>query len=257
MRVRQSDLKRFGSCAFQWHLAQTHPGVEEQVGSLTVLGTVWHFAVDVFETYGSDLDLTIRTFEKYWADPGLLGERIDFWHRRTTFESLRKRGVAMLESYAELEMWREGVRLGSEIHFVVPFRGHELEGTIDKLWMRSGSRTLEVLDFKTGSYVPEKLRHNIQFTTYCAATLAREFWQFVPGWEDGHETFAGWRRQGVWYHARNGRVYNAGFREERDYRRLATAIDQMENAITAGVFPLDYSGATCGYCPFVDSECGK
>lgn len=255
MRVRQSDLKQFGQCAKQFELSRVLDLGEEQVGSLTVLGTVWHYAVDVYEAYGYDLDLAKRTFVYYWENPDELGEHIDYWHRRTTHQGLQKRGLDMLDQYHDLAPWTTGKRVGSEIHFVVPIGDHELEGTIDKLWYRPGQKRLESVDFKTGAYVPEKLRYNLQFTAYCYATTRPEFWQFVPGFEDGHERFAKAKRGGYWFHARNSKMWNAGDRGLLDYKRLYLAIQEMENALKNSVFPLTISGETCYFCPFVEGVC--
>lgn len=222
------------------------------MGSLTVLGSVWHYAVDVYETYGNDLNLAKKTFVYYWNAPGELGLKIDFWHRQTTFMGLQNRGLEMLERYHELAPWKAGTRVGSEIHFIVPIGEHELEGTIDKLWFRPGQRRLEVVDFKTGAYVPEALRFNIQFSAYCYATTRPEFWANVPGYEDAYEKFQNMHRGGWWYHARNNKMFDAGFREQSDYDRLLWAIIQMEKAIEADVYPLSISGVTCGFCGYVD-----
>lgn len=259
MRVRQSTLKQFGGCARQYYYSKVLDLGGDQVGSLTVLGTVWHFAAEVYENYDYDLDLAIRTFKKYWKNPELLGATIDFWHNRTTHRSLEKRGVEMLKKYHELAPWREGRLVGSEIHFVVPIGDHELEGTIDKLWVREGYKALEVVDFKTGSYVPQKLRHNIQFTAYCYATHRPEFWEQVPGYEGGvgYEYFQNYWRGGWWYHARNGKMFNAGKRGELDFKRLRLAVEAMAEADEKGVYPLDVSGENCGWCPYAEDVCGS
>lgn len=257
MKVRQSDLKQFGNCARSYYYSHVLGLGESLAGSLTVLGTVWHYAVDVYENYDHDLDLAKRTFVHYWEHPEQLGERIDFWHRSTTHMGLRKRGLAMLDSYHELAPWRQGVLLGTEVRFEVPIGDHVLEGTIDKLWYRPGQKKIEVIDFKTGSVVPEKLRYNIQFTAYCYATERPEFWQYVPGFEDSYEEFAGWERTGWWYHARNNKMFSAGKRQAFDYQRLLLAVNEMDNALQANVFPLDIRGDSCGWCPFVDEICGS
>lgn len=256
MRVRQSELKQFGGCARQYYYSRVLDLGADRVGSLTILGSVWHYAAEVYENYDNDLELAKRTFEKYWERPSLLGLKIDFWHNRTTFQGLLLRGLEMLEKYHELEPWRGGRLLGTEIQFVVPIGEHELTGTIDKLWMRPGQQKLEVIDFKTGSYVPQKLRQNIQFTAYCYATERPEFWQFVPGFEDSYDDFLGWERAGWWYHARNAKMFNAGDRHDLDYKRLYLAVTEMNNAVEANVYPLDITGENCGWCPFVDGVCG-
>lgn len=256
MLIRQSDIRQFGGCARQWYYSRVLGLAEEQVGSLTVLGSVFHYAADVYETYGRDLDLALRTFEYYWEHPEELQLKVDFYHRSTTWTGLMKRGLEMLERYAELELWR-GELVGTEISFEVQLGEHTLSGQIDKLWVRSGQRKLDIVDFKTGAKVPEKLRYHLQFTAYCYATLRPEFWKFVPGYEDGFERFKGYERDGWWYHARDNKMFNAGLRTKLDYQRLYLAVEQMEATIDAGVFPLDANGENCGYCPFVGSVCGS
>ena len=213
----------------------------------------------MYEQWGRDVELAHRTFDRYWAAPHALGERIDFWHPTTTFEGLEKRGHEMIDAYHELSDWRSKshVTLGTEIRFVVPLgERHELEGTVDKLVANKATKSISVIDFKTGSNVPRKLRFNLQFSAYCYATTRKEFWQFVPGFEDGYERFHGWSRDGWWYHARNGRFFNAGKRSDEDYRRVILAANEMENAIKANAFPLDVKGENCYYCPFSDGTCG-
>lgn len=252
MLVRQSQLKAFGDCAMQYRYSFVLGLGGESVGSLTVLGSVWHYAVDVYETYGHDLKLAKKTFVHYWNNPGLLGLKVDFWHRRTTFMGLQKRGLDMLDRYHELSPWKTGDRVGSEINFTVPIGDHELTGTIDKVYARPGQKKLSVVDFKTGSHVPEALKFNLQFTAYCYATTRPEFWEQVPGFEDGYERYAYYSRDGWWYHARNNKMFNAGYRSDADYKRLEWAIVQMAAAIDNDVYPLTISGTTCGYCPHID-----
>lgn len=259
MKVRQSSLKQFGVCARQYYYAQILQLGGEQVGSLTVLGSVFHYAVDVYENYGYDIDLAKRTFKKYWDDPEQLGLTIDFWHNRTTKAGLQKRALDMLDRYHDLQPWSDGKLIGTEINFTVPIGEHELTGTIDKLWYRPGQKKIEVIDFKTGSAVPEKLSYNIQFTAYLMATEMPQFWDGVKNREfaDGYERFRGWKRQGWWFHARNSRMFNAGLRGPTDYRRLRLAVEEMDRAIKAEVFPLDYSGENCGWCAYADGVCGS
>ena len=257
MLVRQSSLKQFGGCARQFYYSQILNLGGDQVGSLTVLGSVFHYAVDVYENYGYDIELAKKTFNWYWDHPDILGLKIDFWHRRTNKEGLRKRALKMLDRYHELQPWTDGRLIGTEINFTVPIGDHELTGTIDKLWYRPGQKKVEVIDFKTGSHVPEKLRYNVQFTAYCYATERPEFWDQVPNREfaDGYAEFQGWKRAGWWYHARNNKMFNAGLRDVADYKRLSLAVSEMDNAIKANAFPLDYKGENCGWCAYTD-VCG-
>jgi len=254
LQISQSSLKK---CTRQFYYSKILNLGGDQTGSLTALGSVWHFSVDVYEQYDHDIDLARRTFIRYWENPDALGVHIDFWHKGTTKEGLRKRGLQMLDRYHELAPWRQGRMIGTEIKFVVPIGDQELKGFIDKLWYRPGQKRIEVIDFKTGSFVPRKLRHNIQFTAYCYATERPEFWENVPGFEDGYERFKGWKRAGWWYHARNNKMFNAGGRGTEDYRRLSLAVGQLVEAVEKDVYPLDVSGENCGWCPYAESVCGS
>lgn len=256
MIVRQSGLKQFGNCAQQYFLSEVLGIGKELSGSLTVMGTVWHYAVEVYEEYDNDLDLAKRTFAWYWEHPEELGERVDFYHRSTTWQGLLERGLKMLDEYHELLPF-QGALVGTEIRFEVPIGDHTLQGTIDKLWIREGQKRLEVVDIKTGAHVPEKLRYNIQFTAYCYATMRPEFWANVTGFEDGYTRFANYQRGGWWYHARNNKMWNAGDREALDYQRLYLAVTEMDKAVQADIYPLDIKGENCGYCPFVNDVCGS
>lgn len=244
-------------CTRQFYYSKVLKLGGDQSGSLTVLGSVWHFAVEVYENYDHDIELAKRTFVQYWENPDALGLHIDYWHRGTSRNSLRKRGLAMLDRYHELAPWREGRLIGTEIEFHVPIGDNTLKGYIDKLWYRPGAKRVEVIDFKTGSYVPQKLRYNVQFSAYCYATERPEFWVDIPGFEDGYERFKGWQRAGWWYHARNNKMYNAGKRGVDDYKRLSLAVLELVRAVELDVYPLDISGENCAFCPYVEEICGS
>lgn len=85
----------------------------------------------------------------------------------------------------------------------------------------------------------------------CYATERPEFWE-QNGHPDDYFRYAGWRRSGEWFHARNTKVFNAGYRSAQDYKRLRRMADEMERSIEQNIFLLDYSGESCGYCAFVD-----
>lgn len=254
MLLSASRLKQFSDCPRQYYYDRILNLGESATGSLTVLGSVWHYAVDVYETLGGNLDVALETFDYYWSHPWELGYHIDFYHRRTNHDGLRKRGQAMLVRYDELAPW-EGEIIGTEIEFAVPLGDHVLRGFIDKLVAHPGKKLLEPVDYKTGSYVPEKLRYNVQFTAYCYATERQEFWEAI-GRPDDYYRYASWRREGKWFHARNTKVFNTGTRTALDYQRLLLMANEMARSIEAEIFPVDYSGETCGYCAFVD-DCGQ
>lgn len=254
MRVSPSQIGKFGDCARQWYyekVLKLEPGL---IGANTTLGSVFHYSMDVYETYNHDLDLAKKTFNYYWDHPGEIDLRIDFYYPRTSHESLRKRGIQMLDRYHELMPWKQGTLIGTEIRFEVPLGDHVLRGVIDKLFARPGKHKLEVVDFKTGVQVPKKLRYNQQFTSYCYATERPEFWEELPA---EHADFEGWSREGWWYAARDGKMHNAGTRTTLDYQRLVLAVDAMELAVEEEVYPLSISGEMCGWCPYVDEVCGS
>ena len=257
MRFSQSQLTKFGKCARQYYYERILQLPGGEVGSLAVFGNVIHYSIDVYENYGYDLDLALRTFKHYWDHPEELGLTIDFWHRSTNKENLKRRGLDMLIRYHELSPWSRGKLIGTEVEFEVPIGDHTISGFIDKLWFRPGQKKVEVIDFKTGAWVPEKLRYNLQFTVYCYATERPEFWKGVKGWEHGYDEFLGWKRAGWWYHARKNKMFNAGNRGPADYKRLLLAVEEMYRAIELNVFPLDYSGESCGWCPYAEEVCGS
>lgn len=252
MEVSPSRLKVFGECANQYRYQYLLQLDGAQYGAYTALGVVFHYALEVYELYGRDLTLAVRTFDYYWDHPTELDTRIDFYPPRTTHQGLRENAHEMLERYHDLYPWKTGKLVGTEIRFEVPIGPHTLRGVIDKLFYRPGAKELQVIDFKTGNYVPTRLRYNLQFTCYLYAVTRPEFWTQVPGWEDFWSTATGLKVQGQWYHARNGKMFNAGFRNDSDYKRLLLAIDRMEQAIDSDIYPLTIEGTACGWCSWVD-----
>jgi hypothetical protein len=210
--------------------------------------------MDVYETYNHDIALAKKTFSYFWDHPREIDLRIDYYNPRTTHESLRKRGLEMLDRYHELMPWKQGTLIGTEVRFEVPLGNHTLRGIIDKLFARPGKRRLEVVDFKTSYKVPEKLRYNQQFTGYCYATERPEFWEGLSyDWED----YQGWSREGWWYAARTAKMHSAGTRTALDYQRLVLAVDAMAEANALDIYPLSIAGESCGWCPFADEICGS
>lgn len=255
MKVSPSRLGVFGQCANQYKYQHVLEIPGEQKGALTVLGTVFHFALDVYEQYSNDLNLAVHTFRHYWNNPDELGEKIDWYPPRTSHGGLEAQGVDMLERYHELSPWKGGKLVGTEVRFEVPLGTHTLRGVIDKLFYRPQVNELQVIDFKTGVRVPKRLRYNLQFTCYLYATTRPEFWDQVPGFEDFWKTALDAKRIGQWYHARNNKMFNAGYRDDSDYKRLLLAVDQMEQAIEHDIYPLTIEGEACGWCSWRD-HCG-
>lgn len=252
MEVSPSRLKMFGTCAQQYQYKHVLELEGDQYNAYTTLGSVFHYAVEVYEQYDNDIDLAVKTFRYYWNHVDELDLRIDVYPKRTSHQGLEDHGVQMLERYDLLAPWKGGTLVGTEIWFEVPIGTHTLRGYIDKLFLRRQAGELQIIDFKTGYKVPQKLRHNLQFTSYLYATTRPEFWLQVPGWEDFYERSLDLKRIGQWYHARNNKMFNAGYRNDLDYRRLLLAVDQMEQAIEHEIFPLTIDGEACGWCPWVE-----
>lgn len=256
MRVSPSRLKLFGDCAQQYKYQHILKMPGQQTGALTVLGTVFHYAVQVYDLYDNDIDLAVKTFRYYWNHVDELGESIDWYPPRSSHQSLEEHAVEMLERYHDLAPWKGGQLVGTEIEFIVPLgRSHEIRGIIDKLFWRPSVNELQVIDYKTGVSVPKRLRYNLQFTAYLYATTRPEFWSGIPEWEGFWKRAMTAKRVGQWYHARNNKMFNAGYRDDTDYKRLLLAVDQMEAAINADVFPLTIEGESCGWCPWIE-DCG-
>lgn len=254
MEISASQLNTFGDCARRWYYTKVLGLDEGPVGALTVFGSVIHYCLDVYETYSYDLDLALKTFRHYWRNPDQLNLKVDYFEQRVTWNALNQRGQDMLSRYAEMRPWRLGTLLGNEVYFEVPLGEHNLRGSIDRLYVHPGKKTVEVMDFKTGARVPNKLRYNLQFTAYLYATTRPELWEMLdidPTLYQDH------RREGYWYHARNGKMYKVGARTELDYKRLQLAADQMAAAHKAEVYPLTISGVSCEWCPFFEEVCGS
>jgi hypothetical protein len=84
VKVSPSKIKVFGDCAnqFKYQYVLELPG--QQYGALTVLGTVFHYAAEVYELYDNDIDLAVQTFRYYWNHSDELGQKIDWYPPRTS-----------------------------------------------------------------------------------------------------------------------------------------------------------------------------
>lgn len=247
MQVSPSRLRTFGNCANQYKYKYVLQLGGDQVGALTVAGSVIHYALEVHDQFGQNLQQALDTFDYYWNNPKELGETIDYYPPRVNHESIRSNAHEMIRRYHDSVPWKKGKLIGTEIRFEVPLGRHTLRGIIDRLDLRANR--LEIIDHKTGSYIPKNLRHDLQFTSYLYATTQPEFWEQVPGdyagfWEEA-ETLP---RFGIWHDVRNNKTVHAGERTVADYHRLELAVNQMEAALEADVYPLSISGDACGWC---------
>lgn len=252
MRASPSRIKTFGDCANSYKYRYVLELEGDTYNAFTVVGSVFHYAAEVYEQYDCDIDLAVKTLRYYWNHLDELGLRIDAYPPRTSHQGLEDHAVDMLERYHQLAPWKGGELIGTEITFDVPLGRHVLRGVIDKLFARPQVQELQIIDYKTGYKVPKKLKFNIQFTSYMYASSRPEFWEQVPGYEHSYEQFKDYKRVGQWYHARNNKMFNAGYRDDSDYRRLLLAVDQMEASIKNDIYPLTIEGEVCGWCPWVE-----
>lgn len=168
-------------------------------------------------------------------------------------------------------------------------RLHTLHGFIDRLAIRKHYRKpyVSLDDYKSGKK-PTYLRHNTQFTFYAYASTKPEFWLGWPEAGLGgnyayseleafdseligrlEKSFASWgyalhsgtpshgdgelplaSRRGRWINVNDASFSDAGWRNQRDYARLALAIDAYVRAREAGAYSLNISGETCTNCAF-------
>jgi hypothetical protein len=159
---------------------------------------------------------------------------------------------------------------------------HTLTGTIDRLSIRRYYQKpfLSADDFKTGKKKPH-LRYHQQFSAYAYATTREEFWRGWPesGMTEALETFdestllglerlfSSWgyalhngthvdlplaSRKGRWIDLQEVKFSDGGWRHERDYARLAMAIDGYVESCEAEIYPLNVDGEHCKFCSFRD-----
>lgn len=260
--------------------------------SATLFGTVVHHAVhaferkvtelrgqgvDVYEAMEQAVTVGQDTFDRYWH-PARIGELTDgqqvtvwigYGQWRDSYGSLRQRGLDAIVKYAEV--WRADKHelLSLEHPFEVPVQGsvdpmtgalNTISGFVDRLTLRYDKRrpVLDTDDWKTGRR-HYGLRHHIGLTVYCYASTQVEFWQPFEALgadpKEMFERFEGIPRRAYWYDLKQFERFNAGYRSERDYARLAFAVTEMVRSVQAGIFPLRMSGEHCprcahnNYCP--------
>lgn len=287
MKIRQSDLNAAQRCFQQKHLLDEQlkaTGVRGQTNSMTVFGTVVHYAVQILEQHhhaGRDdaLDVALATFEHYWEPDNirqLEPQGINIWLPSTNYSQLRQRGRKALKDYYERLKLDQGMLLALEYTWTVPIeidnQPHELTGTADRLCLRVGAKGpyLSVEDFKTGKR-PTYMRQLVQWTVYSYASTQPQFWE---GFGEAiqpvvHQLqhrrgnkFTLWHdntslplipRRGKWINmGQQGTVsfHDVGWRNETDYARLRVQLREYINAHTHNVYPLTLVGEVCHYCPF-------
>lgn len=259
MLIRQSTIKQFMECSLRYKFAAM--GVPRTQSSAMSFGTVIHEAVLVMETAPRDnLAAGINHFDSMWDNLAAHGLAYDYLLPRNSHESYRELAYKILRDWWALIQWESDVVLGREYQFTVPIGDHELTGTIDKFGLRplkGGAVAVLVSDYKTGSKQPTRdyLAHDLQFSAYCYATTQPEFWVNIPNGMALYEEYKDAPRTGEWVHLRTPRRVPAGDRVEMHYNRLRYAIDQIDLAISTGIFVPDISGSSCEYCEFRE-KCG-
>lgn len=295
--IRQSDLSSWSRCQLQkyyYDRAAADPSAPQPEGlSATVYGTVVHYALQVMEeamheSRGDALDLGLATFERYWANPAELGEKITTWLPRQTYGGLRDRGRITLRDHYKLLRSDESWLLGLEYQFAVPLsihgRLHTLTGTIDRLAIKKYNTKpyLSIDDNKTGKQ-PTYLRYNTQGSLYAWASTTPEFWL---GWAESgkgsletfdaetvdrlSETFASHgyalypgsftgnfpgdlplaARRFRWINLQEIKFADGGWRNERDYARAFLAVDAYVRSCENETYSVTTTGEICRYCPF-------
>lgn len=252
MRVRQSDLKKWSSCALAWHFGKS--GVPRVQSSALTFGTLIHVVILHLEE-SRDLDSAITMWLKAWEKPEVVDPELEIqeWIKGHSYAKLRDEGVKILRDWWSLAQWQTEVVLAREHHFIVPIGKHELEGTIDKLIVRwvDGDYHLVVSDYKTSRKRPtyDYLNHDLQFTAYGYATTQESFWDGIGGraaWERWKDA----RRYGEWVHLQTTKRLAAGERTQMHYNRLAYAVEQMAMSVAMDIYMPTISGDTCAYCEF-------
>src|SRR5690348_3504386 len=153
MRVSASMLNTWVACSLKakFHYLERLP---ETTGSKTVYGSCIHAALALYNTNGGDLKAAEKAFLIYWNEPELLGTKIDYFDRMTTYGGLRAKGLETLREYHAKLRWEDRQVLAVEHPFLVPFGRHQLEGIVDLLELRQnhkGKDVLRILDYKSSS----------------------------------------------------------------------------------------------------------
>lgn len=261
MKVSASLLKTWMKCSVQARYKYIE-AIPDQTNAAATFGSAVHMALELYNNVQS-VDKAKRTFLDIWDSPEEFDLSIDMWPPRTSFGSYRERGIEFIDKYHEENKWVKKDVIATEHKFCVPIGDHHISGIIDVLETPHGSKTLKIVDFKTG-YRPNSqgLNHDVQFTTYLYAPTHKDFWcgsdvdpekyTGFPNGEELWEQFKNYEFEGIWYDLRNSKEYNVGPRAQGDYDKLLMCIEQIARAIEMEVFVPDISGDSCGLCSYRD-----
>lgn len=265
MKISASTLKRWMGCPLQVKFSETEDR-PRQLGSKTAFGTCIHDALEYYNLCG-DYSATWARFEQTWNNPELLGAKIDYWNKGSTFGSLKAKGKEILESYHKKNVWDKRDIIAAEHKFCVPIGEHQISGIVDLIECRTigtkKRKELTIVDYKTAGKRPygDDLKLDVQFTMYYYASLQPEFWMGYkdddryPGLPDGeamYEEFMDVNRKVVWYHLWDNKEIDAGPRDDDDFNRLYRAIISVADAISKDVYVPNISGSTCVWCDYTD-----
>ncbi len=256
-------------CSLQAHLRYDVREVERKFSAAAVFGTVIHAVMNWYNNHpdpGADLTLTQarNLFLKWWGDPGLIGEQIDYYPQRTSWNTYRDTGLAVIENVHDKNQFDKRALIATEADFLVPFGEHKLTGRIDLVevrWNGKGNPLLRIIDYKGSSRQPTKaeLALNVQMTTYDYAVGCPEFWigdgtDENPGILNGQalmDQYFDLPHRAIWYHLRGPKEIDAGPRDEKDFGRLYRVATEIEKADRLQVH-VPKIGKACEECDFLE-----
>jgi len=265
-RISASFLKTWSSCPQKGYFRYVEGIADDESSGKQVFGTVMHLVLEEAREL-TTFKQAIQLFDYYWDDPGLIGEKIDYWHQGHSREGLRKKAHKSLEMIWEMKSITDSTTrdiLAREHRFLVPMGGYTLTGVVDLVELAPGKK-IKIVDYKSASRKPTKaeLAFDIQFTTYDYASWSPFFWlgnpedydQFPPITDDKEwvdEVTTMYKRQLIWFHLMTGQEVGMEERGEKDYARLYYLIQQIDKAVQNESQVPDISADTCRYCAYTD-----
>lgn len=166
MKFNASMLKTYMDCPLKARFQEVEKLPRLQNAKAT-FGSCVHMALEDFNKHGN-VDVSIKLFKELWDDPSKAGLSIDVWPKFTTYGGLRKRGIEIMQEYADRHKWETRTVVATEHRFCVPFGEHHLSGIVDLVEKKKsgkGKNVLRIVDYKTNTKQPNlaQLRLDIQF----------------------------------------------------------------------------------------------
>lgn len=265
-KISASFLKRWGDCPQQGYYRYVEGLPDDLSSGKQVFGTVMHKVLEETREL-TTLEVAVNLFDKYWSDPGLLGEKIDYWHPTHSEPSLRKKGHESLGYIWDMNSIKDSDSreiLAREHKFLVPFGPYMLTGYVDLVEIAPGKK-IKITDYKSAGRKPTKaeLAFDLQFTLYDYASRHPLFWL---GNEEDYEEYppitgnkawvkdvcTNWDRQLNWFHLMTGKEITCPKREAEDYKRMMLLIEQIERAVEANAQVPNIGPKSCGFCAYTD-----